>query len=99
MAKKAKSSRSVATRRTQHETKLNLWLTKEIGLLLLSVAVILVVFLFRQQSDGDAIIDHSIWSEVYMPDKYGVGVIAKRNISVSFYILIRVSPLTAFPAR
>jgi hypothetical protein len=75
---KTKPSKPVVPR------KISKWSTqspKEIGLLLLSIAIVLLVVVYQQQP-GDVYIDHSIWSEVYMPDKHGIGVIAKRNLSV-----------------
>jgi hypothetical protein len=33
----------------------------------------------------DAYVDYSVYQEVYMPEKYGVGVVAKKNISVRHY--------------
>jgi hypothetical protein len=82
MADKTKHTR-LAVRQCPHwEMKRSVRLQKEIGLLLLSISILLCVVLYRQPSYDDAELDHSIWNEVYMPNKFGLGVIAKRNISV-----------------
>jgi hypothetical protein len=86
MAKQPKTntSRKVVARSNTGDKKQRIPPPKAAVFLLLSIAIVLVVVLFPQQSDDDVYFDKSIWSEVYMPEKFGVGVIAKRNISVSF---------------
>jgi hypothetical protein len=69
------------------------WLPKEIGLFLLSVAVILAAIFFLPQSDNNDFVDHSVWSEVYIPGMHGIGVIARKNISVRPFV--SVSPIYA----
>jgi hypothetical protein len=87
MAQKSKSSKpSAPSQHPNKTTKRSTWLPKETGLLLLSVAVILAALFFLGQSKDNEFVDYSIWSEVYMPGKNGIGVIAKRNISVRPFI-------------
>jgi hypothetical protein len=77
MAKRSKSApaRLVVSRTNQSWRSMTCWGFS------LAVLLLLLVILFGDQSE-DMYIDHSIWSEVYMPDKYGVGVVAKKNILV-----------------
>ena len=89
MTEKSKASKPAAP--NQHlngETKQRTSLPKEIGLLVLSVAVILAALFFLRQSDDGEFVDHSVWSEVYMPEKHGIGVIAKKNISVRPFVSV-----------
>ncbi len=46
---------------------------------------LVIAFLIKREQDfeGDVFIDHTLWKVVHMPAKHGIGVIAKRNISVS----------------
>jgi hypothetical protein len=50
-------------------------------IVLLSVAILGTAIIFKDDPE-DVYINQSVWSEVYMPDKHGVGIIAKKNISV-----------------
>jgi hypothetical protein len=91
MAKKSKSSKPAAPslkHPNEGGKQSSTWLSKEIGLLLLSVAVILAALFFLRQSDDGELMDRSVWSEVYMPEKHGIGVIAKKNISVRPFVYV-----------
>jgi hypothetical protein len=48
---------------------------------LLAITVSIFAIWYADESE-DTFVAHSIMSEVYMPDKFGYGMVAKRNISV-----------------
>jgi hypothetical protein len=53
---------------------------------LLSIAILFLATQLQEDPTDDLYyVDESIWREVYMPEKYGYGVMAKKNISVSTY--------------
>lgn len=87
MTKRPKSASS----QTKHKQK---WLSKAsayttqartFGFLLVPVLIgLCMAFLLRQEEDPhEVFVDHTAWEVVEMPAKFGKGVVAKRNITVS----------------
>jgi hypothetical protein len=56
---------------------------RRVAVLLAIVLCISAIWLANESED--AYVNYSAYQEVYMPEKYGVGVVAKKNISVRHY--------------